>query len=105
MGDPRVPPPEEVLTPDVVGLVVDDAYDVAVVAGVVLAQPDPDGPPLPALTWRQPVTVLTQDPPAGTSIRRYESVVVTWTTDEAGVREPRRPVPPDVADAEDRPPG
>lgn len=92
---------DEVLVPDVIGLVVDDASDVAVAAGVVLAQPDPDGPPLSALTWRKPVVVLTQDPPPGTPVRRYASVVVTWSRDGTGVREPRRPGPPSVAGAED----
>ena len=89
------------LVPDVVGLVVDDARSVAGAAGVVLAQPDPDGPPLAALTWRLPVTVATQDPPPGTPVRRYASVVVTWTPDGSPVREPRRSVPPPVAGAED----
>ena len=90
-----------VLVPDVVGLVVDDAREVAGLAGVVLAPLDPDGPPLAALTWRRPVRVATQNPTVGTRIRRYGSVVVTWTPDETGVREPRRPVPPTVAGADD----
>ena len=92
---------DDVLVPDVVGLVVDDARSIAGAAGVVLAQPDPDGPPLAALTWRLPVTVASQDPPPGTPVRRYASVVVTWSPDEAGVREPRRPVPPSVTGADD----
>jgi hypothetical protein len=41
--------------------------------------------------------VLTQDPPPGTPIRRYGSVVVTWTSDEASVREPRPAVTPPLA--------
>ena len=89
----RSEPADEVLTPDVVGLVVDDARAVALAAGVVLAQPDPDGPPLAALTWRQPVTVTGQDPPPGTPVRRYASVVVTWDSAAGAVREPRRPAP------------
>ena len=94
-------PEAEVLVPDVVGMVVDDARAAAVAADVVLVQPDPDGPPLAALTWRQPVTVATQDPPPGTLVRRYASVVVTWNRDESSVREPRRPVPPSIDGAED----
>jgi hypothetical protein len=35
--------PDEVVVPDVLGLLVDDARTVAQAAGVVLAQPDPDG--------------------------------------------------------------
>ncbi|MDP9391337.1 MAG: hypothetical protein M3P89_08130 [Actinomycetota bacterium] len=43
---PLPPLSDEVVTPDVVGMVVDEAREVAQAAGVVLAQPDPDGPPL-----------------------------------------------------------
>lgn len=87
------PLPDDVVTPDVVGMGVDEAREIAQAAGVVLAQPDPDGPPLSALTWRRPGTVTAQDPPPGTVLRRWDSVVVEWTTDESGVREPRRPLP------------
>ena len=102
--------PDDVVVPDVVGMVVDEARAVADTAGVVLAQPDADGPPLSALTWRLPAVVTSQDPPAGTPTRRHASVVVTWSSEPGGVREPRRPVPrsrPDVAEREldDRPPG
>ena len=90
--DPRLLP-DQVVTPHVVGMVVDEARKVAQAAGVVLAQSDADGPPLAALTWRLPVTVLSQDPPADTVLRRWGSVVVTWTAEESGVREPRRPLP------------
>ena len=89
----REPSPDAVAVPDVVGLRVDHAAAIALAAGMVLAQPDPDGPPLSALTWRRPVVVVTQDPPPRTLIRRYGSVVVTWAEEEAGVREPRRPAP------------
>ena len=94
-------PVDDVLVPDVVGMVVDDARGAAQVAGVVLAQPDADGPPLAELTWRQPVTVTSQDPPPGTPVRRYASVVVTWSSDESGVREPRRPPPRSMQGAAD----
>lgn len=92
-------PREQVITPDVVGMAVDDARRIAHAAGVVLAQPDPDGPPLSALTWQLPVFVTSQEPPPGTVLNRWESVVVTWTPDEAGVREPRRPTPRSMSDA------
>ena len=90
-------------------MVVDEARRTARAAGVVLAQPDPDGPPLSALTWQLPVTVTTQDPPAGTVVRRWASVVVSWDSEESGVREPRRPRPrsmtgpSDAADREESP--
>jgi hypothetical protein len=90
-------PPEHVITPAVVGMVVDRAGEVADSAGVVLTQPDPDGPPLAALTWQRPVTVLRHDPPAGTMVRRWASVMVTWTSEDTGVREPRRPLPQSIS--------
>lgn len=40
-----------VVVPGVVGLHVRDAAKVAGTAGLRLAQPNPDGPPLAALTW------------------------------------------------------
>jgi beta-lactam-binding protein with PASTA domain len=88
---------DDVLVPDVTGLVVDDARQVASDAGVVLAQPDPDGPPLAALTWQQPVVVTSQNPAAGTAVRRWQSVVVTWKSEPSSVREPRRPLPTTLA--------
>lgn len=88
-----------VVTPDVIGMVVDDARRVATAAGVVLAQPDPDGPPLASLTWQLPVRVASQDPPAGTVVRQWESVVVTWSAEKSGVREPRRPAPRSMSGA------
>jgi beta-lactam-binding protein with PASTA domain len=97
-GTPEVR--EQVVTPDVVGMVVDDARRVAQAAGVVLAQPDPDGPPLGALTWQLPVCVTSQNPTPGTVLNRWESVVVTWNSDEAGVREPRRPTPRSMSASE-----
>jgi beta-lactam-binding protein with PASTA domain len=99
VSDDRQEARERVITPDVVGMVVDDARRIAHAAGVVLAQPNPDGPPLSALTWQLPVSVTSQEPPPGTVLNRWESVVVTWTPDEAGVREPRRPAPRSMGDA------
>ena len=96
--------PDDVYVPDVVGMVVDDARKVAQTVGVALAQPDADGPPLGALTWRLPVIVTSQDPPAGTLIRRHHSVVVTWGSELSGVREPRRPVPRSLSDLTERDP-
>jgi beta-lactam-binding protein with PASTA domain len=98
--DPPLPP-DQVSTPDVVGMVVDRAREVAEAAGVVLAQIDPDGPPVAELTWQRPVTVLSQDPPAGTMVPRWGSVVVTWTGEGTSVREPRRPLPRSIRGAEE----
>jgi len=89
---------DAVQVPDVVGMLLSEARQVAYRAGVVLAQPDPDGPPLGALTWPGEYVVTSQDPPPGTALWRWDPVVVTWSAlergDPAGVREPRRPKPP-----------
>ena len=42
---------DRVTVPDVVGLPFHIGRDVAAEAGVALANPDPDGPPIAALTW------------------------------------------------------
>ncbi|GGB27429.1 hypothetical protein GCM10011492_17210 [Flexivirga endophytica] len=82
--------------PDVVGLHVRDAARVAYVAGLKLAQPDPDGPPLAALTWPDDYWITEQEPPAGSSSWRWDPLVVHWSASpgQTGVREPRRPSPP-----------
>ncbi|GAB3487297.1 PASTA domain-containing protein [Flexivirga lutea] len=82
--------------PDVVGLHVRDAARVAHVAGLKLAQPDPDGPPMTALTWPDDYWITEQQPPAGSSSRRWDPLVVHWSASpgQAGVREPRRPSAP-----------
>ena len=89
-----------IVVPDVVGLVVDDARAYAAERGVVLATLDADGPPLAALTWQQPVVVVSQDPPAGTPLPLWHSVVVTWAAreDPASVRQPHRPRPQNLPD-------
>ncbi len=86
-----------VTVPDVVGLPMEEARKVASAAGVVLTQPDSDGPPLAALTWPGDFLVTGQTPGVGTRLWRWDSVVVSWRAvnggDGAGVREPRRPIP------------
>ncbi|WP_222193108.1 PASTA domain-containing protein [Modestobacter italicus] len=85
-----------VLVPSVVGLEVEVARRVADAAGVALAQPDPDGPPLGALTWPERHRVVGQHPAPGSVLHRWDSLVVhTELADggAAGVREPRRPHP------------
>ena len=95
---------EEVVVPHVVGLPVAEARRIAENAGVVLAQPDPDGPPLAALTWPGDFEVAAQRPAAGAVLRRWDSVVVDVVPagGTAGVREPRRPLPDPVRDAADQ---
>lgn len=85
-------------------MTVEDARRVAFAAGVALAQPDPDGPPLGALTWPGVWLITEQHPPAGSQVYRWDSVRVRFRSGDgdgpAGVREPRRPLPdPDVLSA------
>lgn len=86
-----------VTVPYVVGMTVDDARRLASAAGVVLATPDPDGPPLGALTWPGIWTITHQHPAAGARLYRWDSVAVLYRAETdggpAGVCEPRRPRP------------
>lgn len=84
--------------PDVVGLAMSTAREVAEQAGLTLAQPNPDGPPLAALTWPGEFVVTAQRPAPGARLGRWDALVVEWAAaahgDDAGVREPPRPVSP-----------
>jgi hypothetical protein len=86
-----------VTVPDIVGMTVDEGRRLASAAGVVLANPDPDGPPLGALTWPGVWTITHQSPVAGSRLYRWDSVAVRYRAETdggpAGVREPRRPQP------------
>lgn len=97
-----------VIVPAVVGMTVAEARRIAGDAGVALAQPDPDGPPLGALTWPGVWFVTEQDPSPGSEMYRWDSVRVRFRPADAdgpaGVREPRRPGPdPGVLFAEKSP--
>jgi hypothetical protein len=94
-----------VAVPDVVGITIWDARRVASEAGVALAQPDPDGPPLGALTWPGVWLITEQQPLPGSRVYRWDSVRVRFRSVDddgmAGAREPLRPLPdPDVLTAE-----
>ncbi|MGW2643114.1 PASTA domain-containing protein [Streptomyces sp. NPDC001348] len=87
---------DEVTVPDLVGLIVTHARDVAWAAGLVIAADDPDGPPVRALTWPGVWVVTAQRPAPGSRMRRRGSLVVEFKElpdDGAGDREPRRPPP------------
>lgn len=85
--------------PDFVGLTVRAARRIGHENGFVVTGPDPDGPPLGALTWPGTWIVTSQDPSAGTRLARGERVIVLFEEQRdpgggtAGVREPRRPSP------------
>ncbi|MER5639019.1 hypothetical protein ABT095_18890 [Kitasatospora sp. NPDC002227] len=81
---------DEVTVPDVVGLAMPRARQVAGEAGVVLAAEDPDGPPLRALTWPGEWVVTAQRPAPGTRMRRRGSVVISFREGRpAGEESPR----------------
>ncbi len=81
------------IVPDVVGLPFHMGRDLAMEAGVSLANPDPDGPPIGALAWPGLFWIVSQDPAPGTRLPRWDSVRVEIRKDEgpdaaAMVREP-----------------
>ena len=65
------------VAPDVVGLPFHVARDLAAEQELALASPDPDGPPIGNDAWPGLFYVVTQDPPAGTTLQRWESIRVT----------------------------
>jgi hypothetical protein len=89
---------EEVKVPNLIGLTVHAAWDVAWAAGLVIAAEDPDGPPLAALTWPGIWIVTAQHPTPGTAMHRRGSVVVDFRAEPpgegAGDQEPQSPLPP-----------
>jgi hypothetical protein len=95
---------DRVTVPDVVGHPFHIARDLARDAGVTLANPDPDGPPIGALAWPGLFYITSQNPAAGSVLHRWDSVAVEITAHgEAGspaTAEPSRVPPADVAHAE-----
>lgn len=91
----------QVSVPMVVGMTVRAGRHAAGDAEVVLAPANADGPPLGALLWPQEseYVIASQSPVAGTRVRQYDSVVITYVRsipegpEASGVREPRRPRP------------
>jgi hypothetical protein len=67
---------DQVTVPDVVGLPFHVGRDLAHNAGVALANPDPDGPPIGGLAWPGLYYITSQSPPAGTTLYRWDSVEV-----------------------------
>ncbi|NMR31854.1 PASTA domain-containing protein [Crystallibacter degradans] len=68
--------PERAIVPNVVGMPFHVGRDVASKAGVTLANPDPDGPPISALAWPGLFYITWQHPSAGTEVDRWDSVVI-----------------------------
>ncbi|WIB65723.1 PASTA domain-containing protein [Curtobacterium sp. MCBD17_040] len=67
---------DRVIVPNVVGLPFHVGRDVAHDAGVVLANSDPDGPPIGALAWPGLFYITSQRPAAGAKLYRWDSVVI-----------------------------
>ncbi len=67
---------DRVTVPDVVGMPYHVGRDLAAEAGVSLANPDPDGPPIGALAWPGLFYITSQHPAAGTEVHRWDSVVI-----------------------------
>lgn len=70
---------DRVVVPDVVGLPFHVGRDLAQDAGVTLANPDPDGPPIGALAWPGLFYITAQHPTPGTVLYRWDSVAVDIT--------------------------
>jgi hypothetical protein len=92
-----------VTVPDVVGLPFHVGRDVAEAAGVALANPDPDGPPIGALAWPGLFYITSQHPGPGSEVYRWDSVAVEISahgTAESGAISPAPgPLPGDSAHA------
>jgi len=94
---------DRVTVPDVVGLPFHVGRDVAVEAGVTLANTDPDGAPIGAVAWPGLFYITSQSPAAGAVVYRWDSVrveVVAYgeAASGAGAIRPGGP-PSDVAHA------
>lgn len=92
-----------VTVPDVVGLPFHVGRDVAAEAGVALANPDPDGPPIAGLAWPGLYYIVRQEPAPGTLLHEWDSVRIEVvkhgdTPDSESVG-PRRVPPVDTARA------
>jgi beta-lactam-binding protein with PASTA domain len=70
---------DKVVVPDVVGFAFSAAEELATAAGLSLANPDPDGPPIGAIVWPHNPTVVAQDPPPETAAHQWDSLRV-WVS-------------------------
>ncbi|WP_045279114.1 PASTA domain-containing protein [Microbacterium oxydans] len=69
---------DRVTVPNVIGLPFHVGRDLAHDAGVTLANPDPDGPPIGALAWPGLFYITSQQPAAGATLYRWDSVAVEF---------------------------
>ena len=88
-----------VTVPDVVGLPFHVGRQVATTAGVTLANPDPDGPPIAALAWPGLHYIVRQAPAPGTLLHEWDSVAIDVIRHgDAPALEPLQPRPSPPAD-------
>jgi beta-lactam-binding protein with PASTA domain len=73
---------DRVTVPNVVGLTFASGREVAYDAGVTLANPDPDGPPIGALAWPGVFVITSQEPAQGASLHRHDSLLVWLGSDQ-----------------------
>lgn len=94
---------DRVTVPDVVGMPFHIGRNVASAAGVTLANPDPDGPPIGALAWPGLFYITSQHPEEGTVVHRWDSVVVEIVehgdAESHALRDSSGPTPQDAAHA------
>jgi beta-lactam-binding protein with PASTA domain len=83
---------DKVVVPDVVGFTFSAADELATAAGLSLANPDPDGPPIGSIVWPHNPTVVAQDPPPATAAHQWDSLRV-WVS-SGFEAEPARKVAP-----------
>ena len=70
-----------VIVPDVVGMRFLAARDAASAAGLSLANPDPDGPPISTVAWPRNPTIKRQDPLPGSVAHQWDSLRVWLRSD------------------------
>lgn len=70
-----------VIVPDVVGERFLHAREIAQAAGLTLANPDPDGPPISAIAWPKNPTVQSQSPVSGSVLYRNDSLRIWLRSD------------------------
>jgi len=78
-GDKRAA--DFVIVPDVVGLSFLAARERAAAAGLSVANPDPDGPPIGALVWPNNPIIQSQHPEPGSMLYRWDSLQVWLRSD------------------------
>ncbi|MDQ0076316.1 PASTA domain-containing protein [Arthrobacter oryzae] len=83
-----------VIVPEVVGKHFLQAREIAQAAGLTLANPDPDGPPIGSIAWPKNPTIQSQSPAPGSVSYRNDSLRIWF----------RKGLEPDMARKFENPP-